>query len=80
MLYNIISLSKSWWYLRGDWYGEKIREIIENKLNGEQYNVDEIFGLIKDNGNGNVEENNSWDGRDELIIAPPHIYYQFNSW
>ena len=59
---------------------EKIREIIENKLSGEPYNVDEIFGLIKDNGNGNGndEENNSGDGRDELIIAP-HIYNQFNS-
>ena len=57
---------------------EKIREVIENKLNGETYNVDEIFRLIKDNGNINDEENNSLDGRDELIIAP-HIYNQFNS-
>ena len=57
---------------------EKIREIFENKLNGEQYNVDEIFELIKDNVNVNDDENNSGDGRDELIIAP-HNYNQFNS-
>ena len=57
---------------------EKIREIFENKLNGEQYNVDEIFELIKDNVNINDDENNSGDGRDELIIAP-HNYNQFNS-
>jgi hypothetical protein len=56
---------------------EKIGEIIENKLNGEKYNIDEVFELIKDNIDISEEESNDDEAKEELILSP-HMYNQSN--
>ena len=56
---------------------EKISEIIENKLKGEKYNIDEVFELIKDNIEISEEESNDDEAKEELIISP-HMYNQSN--
>ena len=57
---------------------EKVAEIIEKKLNGDTYDINEVLNLVKrsDNYNDNEEENNS-DTNEELIIKP-HMYNQRN--
>ena len=59
---------------------EKISIIFENKLNNEEYNVDEIFDIIRNNNNiieeGNYSDNG--DAKEELIITP-HMYNQNNN-
>ena len=61
---------------------EKVAEIIEKKLNGEYYDINEVLRLIKKDDNLNNEfddenDNNS-DTNDELIIKP-HLYNQRSS-
>ena len=57
---------------------EKISEVIENKLNGEKYNLDEVFELIKDNIEISEEESNDDDEAKEELIITPHMYNQSN--
>ena len=58
---------------------EKISEIFENKLNGEEYNADEILELIKDNNISEEDEDiNSSEANEELLISP-HMYNQTNN-
>ena len=57
---------------------EKISEVIENKLNGEKYNTDEVFELIKDNIEISEEESNDDDEAKEELIITPHMYNQSN--
>ena len=61
---------------------EKVAEIIEKKLNGEYYDINEVLRLIKKDDNYNSEldddnDNNS-DTNEELIIKP-HLYNQRSS-
>jgi hypothetical protein len=59
---------------------EKISEIIENKLEQKEYNVDEVLELVKMNNNISEEgnENENGEANDELIISP-HMYNQKNN-
>ena len=59
---------------------EKISEIIENKLNNEEFNVNEILDLVKVNSNLIDDDDNSGNGdaNEELIISP-HLYNQNNN-
>ena len=56
---------------------EKISEIMENKLEQKEYNVNEVLDLIKMNNNLSDDENENENGEanDGLIISP-HIYNQ----
>ena len=60
---------------------EKIAEIIEKKLDGEYYDVNEVLRMIKRNEKFNEidqdDNNNDDDANDELIIKP-HSYNQKN--
>lgn len=61
---------------------EKVAEIIEKKLKGEYYDINEVLRLIKKDDNYNSEldddnDNNS-DTNEELIIKP-HLYNQRSS-
>ena len=59
---------------------EKVAEIIEQKLKGETYDINEVLRLIKNKGNYNEndEDNNDFDTNEELIIKP-HMYNQKNN-
>ena len=60
---------------------EKVGEIIEKKLSGEYYDINEVLRLIKRDNNYNDEfenENDNSDTNDELIIKP-HLYNQKTS-
>ena len=59
---------------------EKVAEIIEQKLKGETYDINEVLRLIKNKGNYNEndEDNNDYDTNEELIIKP-HMYNQKNN-
>ena len=58
---------------------EKVAEIIEKKLSGEIYDINEVLNLIKrgENYDANDDDNNS-DTNDELILKP-HLYKQRNN-
>ena len=57
---------------------EKVAEIIEQKLQGDSYDINEVLRLVKRTGDyeDNEEEDNS-DTNEELIIKP-HMYNQRN--
>ena len=59
---------------------EKVAEIIEQKLKGETYDINEVLRLIKNKGNYNEndEDNNDYETNEELIIKP-HMYNQKNN-
>ena len=58
---------------------EKIAEIIEKKMEGEYYDVNEVLRLIKKNENTEeIEQDyNNSEANDELILKP-HLYNQKN--
>ena len=58
---------------------EKISKIFENKINNEEYDINEVFNLIKADKNLYKEENSvDGDANEELIISP-HLYNQNNN-
>ena len=58
---------------------EKIAEIIEKKMEGEYYDVNEVLRLIKKNENTEEieQDDNNSEANDELILKP-HLYNQKN--
>ena len=58
---------------------EKIADIIEKKLEGEYYDVNEVLRLIKKNENTEEieQDDNNSEANDELILKP-HLYNQKN--
>ena len=60
---------------------KKISIIFENKLNNEEYNINEIFDIIRNNNNLIEDGNNSGDNGDvnEELIITPHMYNQNNN-
>ena len=58
---------------------DQICKTLENKLNKEEYNLNDIFDLIKDNEDLiDDDNNNNGDVNEELIITP-HMYNQNNN-
>ena len=58
---------------------EKIADIIEKKMEGEYYDVNEVLRLIKKNENTEEieQDDNNSEANDELILKP-HLYNQKN--
>ena len=56
---------------------EKIAEIIEKKMAGEYYDVNEVLRMVKKNENSNEldQDDNDVDANEELILKP-HLYNQ----
>ena len=58
---------------------DKVAEIIEQKLNGEIYDINEVLRLVKRPDNFNENDNiNNIEASEELIIKP-HMYNQRNN-
>ena len=58
---------------------EKIAEIIEKKLDGEYYDVNEVLRLIKKDEKTDEIEQDDYNGdADEELILKPHLYNQKN--
>ena len=58
---------------------DQVCKTLENKLNKEEYNLNDIFDLIKVNNDLiDDDNNNNGDANEELIITP-HLYNQNNN-
>ena len=57
---------------------DQICKTLENKIKNEEYNLNDIFDLIKVNDDLIDDDNNNGDVNEELIITP-HIYNQNNN-
>ena len=55
---------------------EKVAEIIEQKLKGETYDINEVLRLIKRKGNFIENDEDNYSDTNEELIIKPHMYNQ----
>ena len=58
---------------------EKVSEIIEQKLKGETYDINDVLRLIKRNGNFIENDEDNYSDTNEELIIKPHMYNQKNN-
>ena len=58
---------------------EKVAEIIEQKLKGETYDINEVLRLIKRKGNFIENDEDNYSDTNEELIIKPHMYNQKNN-
>ena len=58
---------------------EKVAEIIEQKLKGETYDINEVLRLIKRKGNFIENDEDNYSDTNEELIIKPHLYNQKNN-